>query len=118
MVGGMAIQYEIAATASSTRELCERMEAAGRWLRLDRDVWPTMFHAAIVSVGELDHLRRIPNVIRMGRLQRINPDRIVLDGGASLSDPGTLYIDCTASAWRTMSIIKRRCSVREELPCK
>ena len=98
MVGGMVAQYEIAATASSIRDLCERMEAAGRWLRLDRGVWPTMFHAAIVSVVELDQLRRIPNVIRMGRVQRINPDRIVLDGGESLSDPGTLYIDCSARA--------------------
>lgn len=98
MVGGMATQYEIAATASSIRELCERMEAAGRWLRLDCDLWPTMFHAAIVSLAELDQLRRIRNVIRMGRVQRINPDCIVLDGGDSLSDSSTLYIDCTARA--------------------
>jgi hypothetical protein len=98
VVGGMATQYEIAAAASSIRDLCERMEAAGRWLRLDRGVWPSMFHAAIVSVAELNQLRRIPNVIRMGRVQRINPDRIVLDGGESLRDSGTLYIDCTARA--------------------
>jgi len=97
-VGGMATQYEICATISSIRELCERMEAAGRWLRLDRAVWPTMFHAATVSLAELDHLRGIPNMIRMGRVQRINSDRIVLDGGESLSDPRTLYIDCTARA--------------------
>jgi hypothetical protein len=43
-------------------------------------------------------LRRIPNVVRMGRVQRIDADRIVLDGGESPSDPGTLYIDCTARA--------------------
>ena len=98
MVGGMATQYEIAATASSIRELCQRMEAAGNWLRLDLDVWPTMFHAATVSMVELEHLRRIRNVVRMGRVQRIDADRIVLDGGESLSEPGTLYIDCTARA--------------------
>jgi hypothetical protein len=74
------------------------MEAAGLWLRLDPAVWPTMMHAANVTVLELEQLRRIRKIIRKGHVQRIEQDRIVLDGGEVASKPQDLYIDCTASA--------------------
>jgi hypothetical protein len=49
-----------------------------------------------VSRPELDQLRRAGDVVRMGYVQRIEPDTIVLDGGSVLSTPSSLYIDCTA----------------------
>ncbi len=97
-VGGIATQYEIASMAASVREFCERMEAAGLWLRLDPAVWPTMMHAANVTVLEIEQLRQIGNIIRKGRVQRIEVDRIVLDGGEVPAERRVLYIDCTASA--------------------
>lgn len=96
-LGGMAAQYEIAATAASVRDFCERMEDAALWLRLDPAVWPTMMHAATVTVLELQQLRRITNVIRKGRLQRIEAEKLVLDGGESPAEPLALYVDCTAA---------------------
>lgn len=82
--------------AKSIEDLFDRLERAGTLLRLDPSVRPTMYRCAIVSRAELDQLRRIENVVRMGRVQDIEPNRIVLDGGSVPSSPTTLYIDCTA----------------------
>lgn len=97
-VGGIANQYEIAATARSVEEFCEGMEAAGLWLRLDPAIWPTMMHAANVTVLELEQLRRIGTFIRMGRVKEIAADKILLGEGDTPAEPRTLYVDCTASA--------------------
>jgi hypothetical protein len=57
-----------------------------------------MFHLATVSPGEVEVLRRIRHVIRLGRVQAIEADRLVLDQGTVPVAAGTLFIDCTASA--------------------
>lgn len=82
--------------ATSIDDLFERLEAAGNLLRLDPAVRPTMYRCATVSRAELDQLRRIGDVVRMGRVQRIEPDRVLLDHGAIPADRSVLYIDCTA----------------------
>lgn len=45
-IGGIANQYEIAASARSIAEFCAGMESSGLWLRLDPDIQPTVMHAA------------------------------------------------------------------------
>lgn len=97
-IGGFAIQSEIAATATSVREFCEHMEAAGLWFRLDPSVWPTMWHGATLTTMEHRELQRIKNIVRKGRVKRLERATIVLDGGSMPANPETLYIDCTASA--------------------
>jgi len=97
-IGGVARQFEIFATAGSVRELCLQMEAAGRWMRLDPDVWPTMYHAATVTRLELEQLRSIGNKLRLGRVQHIDRRRMRLERGEVACDPETLYVDCTARA--------------------
>ena len=64
----MARQFEIFATVSSVRDLSLQMEALGRWMRLDPNVWPTMFHGATVTQLELEKLRGIKNMVRLGRV--------------------------------------------------
>jgi len=49
-------------------------------------------------MGEAQVLRRIENVIRLGRVRGLQADRIVLDQGHVDVQPDTLFIDCTASA--------------------
>jgi hypothetical protein len=97
-IGGMAAQYEIFASATSIDGLCHSMENAGAWLRLDEDVWPTMFHAAIVTHADIDQLRKVTKVIRKGHVRRIEPGNVILDGGEQPISPDTLFVDCTASA--------------------
>lgn len=82
--------------AADIEDLFARFEECGRLLRLDPEVQPTMFRCATVSRAELDQLRRIEDVVRLGRVQRIEHDRIVLDGGEVPTTPQTAHIDCTA----------------------
>jgi len=97
-IGGIARQFEIFAAAASVRELCLQMEAAGRWMRLDPDVWPTMYHAATVTRLELEQLRSIGSKLRLGRVHHIDRQRMRLERGEVACDPETLYVDCTARA--------------------
>jgi NAD(P)-binding Rossmann-like domain len=97
-IGGQAAQMECFANASSVADLFLRLEAAGQMLRIDTQHTPSMFHFATLSVGEVEILRQIHHVVRMGHVQAVEPDALVLDGGRVAMPSGTLYIDCTASA--------------------
>jgi len=72
-----------------------RLEADQNLLRLDPAVRPTMYHCAIVSVGELEQLRLIKDVVRMGHIEHVEPDRLVLADGTVAAPTPSLYVDCT-----------------------
>ncbi len=82
--------------ASSIDDLFSRLEDAGALLRIDPAVRPTMYRCATVTHAELEQLRRITGVVRMGHLLRAGADEMVLDGGAVRVDASPLYVDCTA----------------------
>jgi hypothetical protein len=94
----MCRQSEALASAASVDEVGEGMEAAGAWMRLDTSVKPTMFHAATVTAAELERARHLGALIREGRVLRIEPGRMILQGGNVPTRPGTLFIDCSATA--------------------
>lgn len=96
MFEGLSLQLEAAAQATSCEDLFARLEAAGQVLRVDRAVEPTMFRGATVSTGEIDGLRRIRNVVRLGKVRRIEPERIVLDQGSVPTSPRHLHVHCAA----------------------
>jgi hypothetical protein len=96
--GTFAAGREALADATSARDYALRMEVAQGWLRLTHEVEPRMFHGATVSEGELQELRRIRDVVRMGRVRSIELDRLHLDAGELPAERDTLYVDCTASA--------------------
>ncbi|MEQ8952975.1 MAG: NAD(P)/FAD-dependent oxidoreductase [Gammaproteobacteria bacterium] len=93
-----ALQLEACAAASSIDDLFDRLEDGKQLLRLDRTVEPTMYHNATIAPAELSSLASIGEVIRMGRVEGIEPERILLEGGTVAASPDDLYIDCTASA--------------------
>ena len=97
-LGGTANQMEAFAQATSIDDLYARLEACGFLLRIHPDRWPTMFHLATLSRGEAQALRRIQDVIRLGRVTSLQADHVVLEQGRVDLAPGTLCIDCTASA--------------------
>jgi hypothetical protein len=99
--GGVAGQYEAMAAAASADELCLEMERIGSWVRVDPMVRPTMFHAAILSEGEVDALRTVSDVLRHGRVRRIEPDAMVFDDTTVRVPTDSLFVDCTASAVAT-----------------
>lgn len=97
---GIALQMEAAARAISVDDLFDRLDAAGQLRRVDRSVWPTMYKAATIADWELDLLRGIDNVVRLGHVRRIERDRIILDGGTIPTRPGHLHVHCAADGLR------------------
>ena len=100
LIDGVSRSLEAAAAAASVDDLFRRLETCGVLIRLDPAVEPTMYRCATVSTGELDSLRTIENVVRQGRVRRVEPDRIVLDGGSLPTAPDHVYVDCSAAGLR------------------
>ncbi|MFT7176228.1 MAG: hypothetical protein ACJAUG_002233, partial [Halioglobus sp.] len=84
--------------ADSIPDLFDRLEADGVLLRVDQSVRPKMFHGATISQLELTELRRIKNIVRLGRVQRIEKDQIAFEQGTLPTSPDELHIDCSARA--------------------
>jgi hypothetical protein len=89
---------EAAAEASAVADLFLRLERGGQLLRIDPSVMPTMYRSATISAGEVEVLRCIRNVVRLGRVERIEHEAIVLEGGEIETTAEDLYVDCTANA--------------------
>jgi hypothetical protein len=96
MFEGISLQLEAAAQATSMADLFARLEASQQLFRVDPRVQPTMFRGPTISFGEIEQLRRIDEVVRLGKVQRIESDRIVLDGGTIPTSPGHLHVHCAA----------------------
>lgn len=93
---GQAMQLQALAEATSLEDALERVAATGFILRFNPQVWPTMWRCATVTPAELEQLRRIENVIRLGRVQRIGTETITLDQGEVPTGADTLHVNCTA----------------------
>lgn len=94
--GARAKEMEAARDATSAEDLFVRLEAASILQRIDRSVTPTMFRCAIVTEAEVEQLRQIQNVVRMGHVKAIESHRIVLDSGVVPTSPDHIHINCTA----------------------
>ncbi len=95
-VGGTAQQLDDILESDTIDEMFLNLEASGRLMRLDPEVRPTMYRCATVTRAELDQLRRIEDVVRLGRVSEITASEIVLDDGRLATSPDTLHIDCSA----------------------
>jgi len=85
---------EAAAKAKSISDLFERLESANVLCRIDPAVQPTTYQGAIISDWQVDQLRCIRNVIRLGHVVRIEREQIVLKDGVIPTTPKTLHIHC------------------------
>ena len=93
---GLSLDAEAGAMAANVHDLFERLEGAGRFVRIDPS-WPaTMFRGTMLSARELASVRRIEDVVRLGRVNRIELDRILLERGEIPTGPEVLHVDCTA----------------------
>jgi hypothetical protein len=95
---GSALQFEAIAQADSIDDVFAQLEADRYFLRIDPDVAPSMFRGAVISEAELGLLRRIDDVVRLGRVRRIERDQIILDHGCVATRPDTLHVHCAAAA--------------------
>ncbi|MEH6592685.1 MAG: hypothetical protein V7746_20630 [Halioglobus sp.] len=91
-------QMRSAATATSGDDIFLHLEEHGHMLRLDRDSLPTKFHFPTISQGEVDLLRSIDRVLKIGRISHIEPGVLQgVDADAEVPEDA-LFIDCTATA--------------------
>jgi len=100
IIEGLSLDAEAAAQAADVDDLFERLEASGRVSRIDPSRPSTMYRGTMLSARELRAVRQVENVVRMGRVRRIEADRIVLAHGEVPTGPDVLHVDCTAIGLR------------------
>jgi len=97
LIEGVSLQQAAAAEADSLQDLFRRLEDSSQLLRIDPSVEPTMYRCATISTAELDALRAIENVVRLGHVTHIGTSQITLDEGSIKTDPRQVHVDCTAT---------------------
>jgi NAD(P)-binding Rossmann-like domain len=97
LYAGVGLQFQAMAEAKSIDDLFLRLEAGGFALRVDPAVMPTMMRGAILSEVELALLRRIKDVVRLGRVRRIGRGNMVLDEGEVAMPEDAIYVHCAAA---------------------
>jgi hypothetical protein len=96
-LGMAADTVQAAAEAASPDDLFQLLEEAGVMLRIDRSRMPTMAKTPTLAQWELDRLRTIDRVVRLGHIQRVEPGRLVLDDGEVATAKDAVIVHCAAS---------------------
>jgi hypothetical protein len=96
-IGMAADVLEAAASALSPDDMFLRMEDAGVMLRIDRSVTPTMAKAPTLAQWELDRLRTIDHVVRLGHVRGAEPGRLVLTEGDVTTARDAVVVHCAAA---------------------
>jgi len=122
--GLAADTMEAAAAAESLDDLFVGLEAAGAMLRIDTEVTPTMAKTPTLGEWELDLLRSVERVVRLGHVRHVTRHEIVLDDGAVPLAPGSLVVHCAASGLQYPPLVPiwepdriRLQTIRAGFPC-
>ncbi len=123
-IGLAADTMAAAEGADSLDDLFFRLEAAGVMLRVDKNIVPTMAKAPTVGAWELDLLRTVENVVRLGHIKRVTRREIILDHGAVPMAPDSLVVHCAASGLQYPPLVPlwapdkiRLQTIRAGFPC-
>lgn len=95
-LGMVADMMTAAASAPSLPELFLRLEELDIMQRIDRSVTPTMAKAPTLGRWELDQLRTIDNVVRLGHITSVRRGRIELTEGSVGVADDAVVVDCAA----------------------
>ncbi len=113
-----------AAEAESLDDLFLRLEAADVVFRIDTGRVPTMAKTPTLGRWELELLRTIGNVVRLGHIDHVTADEIVLDEGVVPLPPGALVVHCAAAGLQYPPIVPiwsadkiRLQTIRAGFPC-
>ncbi len=96
-IGLAADIMSAASDAASLDDLFLRLEAAEVMFRVDPAIVPTMAKTPTLGAWELELLRTIERVVRMGRLRRVTGGKLVFDDGVVHVAPDALVVHCAAS---------------------
>ena len=94
---GTAGSFMIAAiAATSPDDMFLRLEDAGVMLRLDRSVTPSMAKTPVIGGWEVERLRTIGDVVRLGHVRHLEPRRMTLADGEVTLPANSLIVHCAA----------------------
>jgi hypothetical protein len=96
-LGLAADTMEASAAAESLDDLFFRLEEAGVMLRVDKHVVPSMAKTPTLAEWELDVLRTIDNVVRLGHIKEVTSREVVLSQGSVPLPAGSLVVHCAAA---------------------
>jgi hypothetical protein len=102
MVGSM---LDAAGSAASLDDLFLRLEDAGLMLRIDRSVTPTMARTPTLATWELDLLRTIEDVVRLGHLTSVSRGRLELSAGSVSVADDALVVNCAAEGLKAPPLV-------------
>ena len=83
--------------AASLDEVLLRLEDLGVLLRIDRQLVPTMARTPTLGTWELELLRTVEGVVRMGHVRGVSAGAVVLDGGVVPLPAGAVVVHCAAA---------------------
>lgn len=122
---GMAADLmQASAQATSLEGLFLALEDAGIMLRIDRSVTPTMAKTPTLAAWELEQLRSLDDVVRLGHVRRVDPGRLTLAEGQVALAEDALVVHCAADGlkypplvpvWRPEAITLQ--PIRTGFPC-
>jgi hypothetical protein len=90
-------QLEAMVECDTVDEVYDRLEQQGVMLRTDPSVRPGLMRGATISVAEVEQLQRITDVVRLGYVERIGSDEIVLTEGTIPTSADRLHVHCAAA---------------------
>jgi hypothetical protein len=96
---------ESAGEASSPDDMFLRMEERGVVLRIDRSVTPTMAKTPTLAEWELEQLRSIEDVVRLGHIDRAEPGRLVCEEGDAKIAADAVVVHRAASGLRYQPLV-------------
>ena len=91
--------------ATTFDEAFASLEAGEQLLRIDPAIRPTMYRCATVTTAEVELLRQIDNIVRLGRVSSITADEMILDDGSIPMGPGDLVVDCSADGLERRPVV-------------
>jgi len=104
-LGMVADMMRAAGAAPSLDELFLALEEAGIMLRIDRSVRPTMAKAPTLGSWELELLRSIENVVRLGHIDTVSRGRIQLEEGSVQVAADALVVNCAADGLKMPPLV-------------
>lgn len=103
---GMAADTMDAAIASTSPEdMLLRLEELGVLLRIDTTVTPTMAKTPTIAAWEIERLRTIENVVRLGHIQSVESGSMTLTGGSVRTAPDALVVHCAAAGLKYPPVV-------------
>ena len=95
-LGASADIVEAGMGAETLDEVMLRLEERGVVLRIDRTVTPTMAKTPTLATWELDQLRTLENVVRLGHIQTVDRGRLTFADGSVAVDKDAVVVHCAA----------------------